>query len=111
VRLNPGREEASINLPTRYFADREAFDDNFVTRTNTMKKWRASEISAFLLLAMLISQPAYAYIDPGMGSLVFQSAIAAFVAVGAAWAGFKMKILSFMEKHKKKNAGDTDASS
>jgi hypothetical protein len=55
-----------------------------------------------LLLAM-IPQPAYAYIDPGLGSLLFQSVVAAFLAVGAAWAGFKMKIISLFDRSGDKN--------
>ena len=56
------------------------------------------------LLGALIAvtpQPAHAYIDPGIGSLLFQSAVAGFIAIGAAWAGFKMKILDFFNSRKK----------
>ena len=45
-------------------------------------------------------QPAYAYIDPGLGSLLVQSLVAGFLAIGVAWAGFKMKIMSFFELRK-----------
>ena len=57
-----------------------------------------------VLLGALIAvtpQPAHAYIDPGIGSLLFQSAVAGFIAVGAAWAGFKMKIQDFLNGRKK----------
>jgi hypothetical protein len=53
----------------------------------------------FALLA-ITPQPAHAYIDPGIGSLLFQSVVAAFVAAGAAWAGFKLKIADFFGRRK-----------
>ena len=63
-----------------------------------------SLVCAAMLCAILLitPQPAYAYIDPGLGSLLFQSAVAGFLAVGAAWIGFKMKIMSFFERWKDK---------
>jgi hypothetical protein len=48
----------------------------------------------------IMTQPAYAYIDPGLGSLLVQSVVAGFLAVGVAWAGFKMKIMSFFDRRK-----------
>ena len=51
------------------------------------------------LLAMM-TQPAYAYIDPGLGSLLVQSVVAGFLAVGVAWAGFKLKVMSFFVRKK-----------
>ena len=53
-------------------------------------------------ILLITPQPAYAYIDPGLGSLLFQSAVAGFLALGAAWIGFKMKIMSFFERWKDK---------
>jgi hypothetical protein len=50
------------------------------------------------LFLATIPQPAYAYIDPGLGSLLFQSVVAGLLAVGAAWAGFKMKIISLFDR-------------
>jgi hypothetical protein len=47
-----------------------------------------------------MATPSYAYIDPGLGSLIFQGAIAAFVAVAGAWAAFKMKVASFFTQKK-----------
>ena len=51
-------------------------------------------------LLAIMTQPAYAYIDPGLGSLLVQSVVAGFLAIGVAWAGFKMKIMSFFERNK-----------
>lgn len=67
-----------------------------------------SFVCAIMLCAIFfIPQPAYAYIDPGLGSLLFQAAVAGFLAVGAAWVGFKMKIVSFFERWKDKNPAGT----
>ena len=52
----------------------------------------------FLAMLLLIPQPAHAYIDPGIGSLLFQGAIAGFIAIAAAWTAFKMKISSLFGK-------------
>jgi hypothetical protein len=64
-----------------------------------------SLVAAALLggLLALTPQPAYAYIDPAMGSLLLQSLMAGFLAVGAAWAGFKMKITSLLDRRKDKD--------
>ena len=48
----------------------------------------------------MMTQPAYAYIDPGLGSLLVQSVVAGFLAVGVAWAGFKLKVMSFFVRKK-----------
>lgn len=71
-----------------------------------MLSTRTKEVTAFAALAALIPQPAFAYIDPGLGSLIFQGAVAAFVTVAAAWAGLKMKVLAFFGKSP--NLGDSD---
>ena len=71
---------------------------------------RATEVLAFATLAVLVPHPAFAYIDPGLGSLIFQGAIAAFVTIAAAWAGLKMKILSFFGKTQDKDKSDENAS-
>lgn len=59
-----------------------------------------------LLLAMT-PEPAYAYIDPGIGSLLFQSVIAGFIAVGAAWAGFKMKFREIIARRSERDRSKT----
>jgi hypothetical protein len=57
-----------------------------------------------LLAAVLavMPEPAYAYIDPGLGSLLFQGVVAGFLAVSAAWVGFKMKVANFFGGRKDK---------
>jgi hypothetical protein len=64
---------------------------------------RISVFAIFLgALLTIAPQPAYAYIDPGLGSLLFQSVMAGIIAVGATWAGFKLKIMSFFDRGKNK---------
>jgi len=66
-----------------------------------------------LILAGLLAlapQPAFAYIDPGLGSLIFQGAIAGFVTVAAAWAGFKTKIRSMFSSVRKADGEKENAS-
>ena len=66
-------------------------------------------VSAGLLGALLAiwPEPAYAYIDPGLGSLLVQSLVAGFLAVGAAWIGFKMKVMSLFDRWKGKETSET----
>lgn len=75
-----------------------------------MSGMRTSEIIVFVVLATLIPQPAFAYIDPGIGSLIFQGAIAAFVTIAAAWAALKHKILTFFGKAPTTTNRDENAS-
>ena len=61
---------------------------------------RLSILASLAVVFAVAPQPAYAYIDPGLGSLLFQSLVAGFLAVAAAWAGLKLKILSFFDRSK-----------
>jgi hypothetical protein len=56
---------------------------------------------ASLTVVFLAPQPAHAYIDPGIGSLVFQSVIAGMVAVLGAWTAFKLKLKDFFQRFQK----------
>lgn len=63
--------------------------------------------AAFILLLILImSNKAYAYIDPGTGSILVQALLAAFAAVGTfvtlSWRKFK-DFINKIFKIKKKN--------
>ena len=57
----------------------------------------------FLLLAFsfLLSTNAYAYLDPGTGSMILQSLIAGFVIVGSTVGIFWQKIKGLFSKSKK----------
>lgn len=56
----------------------------------------------FLLLAifLLLSTNAYAYLDPGTGSMILQSLIAIFVIAGSTVGIFWQKIKSMFSKSK-----------
>ena len=53
----------------------------------------------------LTIQPAYAYLDPGTGSVVVQTIIATFVAAGFALKAFWAQIIVFFKGKKKYNRG------
>ena len=59
---------------------------------------RLCEVAVLATLAMMIPHPAFAYIDPGLGSLVFQGAVAAFVTIAGAWAALRTKIRDFFAR-------------
>jgi len=57
-------------------------------------------LSAFLL-PLILATPAYAYLDPGVGSMVLQAMAAAVVAVSIFWN----KICRIVKAPFKKSAG------
>ncbi|MFA5898899.1 MAG: hypothetical protein WC829_07270 [Hyphomicrobium sp.] len=63
-----------------------------------MHPTRLYPIAFFACFAALIPQPAFAYIDPGLGSLIFQSAVAIFVTVAAGWATLRMKLRHLLSR-------------
>lgn len=69
-------------------------------------------IKHFFLLTVLCAiavlaapDKAYAYMDPGTGSVILQALAAILVAVGGGWYAFKHRIKSFFNK-KKHNDGE-----
>ena len=57
----------------------------------------------YLFLFLIFPTKVYAYLDPGTGSTIIQSIIAAMVAGAFALSGFWYKIKSFFKKNKKKD--------
>ena len=55
------------------------------------------------LFLLLIPATAYAYLDPGTGSIIIQSIIAAMAAGLYAVSGYWHKLKSFFKKNKKKD--------
>jgi hypothetical protein len=51
-----------------------------------------SRLIVITALAMLLSSPAYAYLDPGTGSILLQGLLAALAAASAAVAAFWSQI-------------------
>ena len=58
-------------------------------------------LSLLLFLDVLIHSNAYAYIDPGTGSIMLQALIAGIAAAGAAVSVYWSKIKSFFSKKEK----------
>ena len=52
----------------------------------------------FLTLNLVYSQKAYAYLDPGTGSMIVQIIISAVAGIGCAAAMCKEKIINFFKR-------------
>ena len=64
-----------------------------------------------ILLLVFFSPDAYAYIDPGTGSLVIQAIIAIIAGAGIFISQVRMKISSFFRSIMKRIKGETEDSS
>ena len=62
-----------------------------------------SRLIALILLYFFISNTAYAYIDPGSGSIIISAIIGFFVTAGVFIKSYFYKIKSFFKKKVKKN--------
>ena len=62
----------------------------------------------FLLSLVLLAFPnlAYAYIDPGTGSLLLQGLIAAFVSVLVFWRNLRISIVNFFRSKKEEETSE-----
>ena len=54
-----------------------------------------------IVIFFLLSNSAYAYIDPGTGTIILQALIGGIVAAGAAISLYWRKLKSFFSKKKK----------
>jgi len=52
------------------------------------------------LLIFVFSAPAYAYIDPGIGSIIFQGLMAGMIVAGVFWQSLKIRVLQLFGKKK-----------
>ena len=59
----------------------------------------------FILLACLFADPAFAYIDPNAGGLLYQMLFPLLIAIAGAWAAFRMKINQFFSALTRKLRG------
>ena len=60
-----------------------------------------TRLFALALLLVLLSTPAYAYLDPGTGSMIVQGLVAALAVVSAAIAAFWTRIRQLFSGHRK----------
>lgn len=51
-----------------------------------------------VFVGMLTPEPAYAYIDPGLGSMLLQGLAAGAISVLVFWRSLRRKIISFFKK-------------
>jgi hypothetical protein len=57
--------------------------------------------------ALILAVPAYAYIDPGTGSMIVQAVIAAIAAVSVSIGIFRRRLISFFGRiFGRKSSGD-----
>lgn len=64
----------------------------------------------FICFIFVSVSQAYAYLDPGTGSMVVQAVIAALAAAGVAFSVFRRKLRAFVARMfgKEKNSKDED---
>ena len=64
--------------------------------------------SVTLLVAVLVClawpKPAYAYIDPALGSMILQAALAAIIGVGVFFRDVRLKIMSLFRRRDSRKA-------
>ena len=65
-------------------------------------------LNLLLFLDVLIHSNAYAYIDPGTGSIILQALIGGIAAAGMVISVYWSKIKSFFSKKKKNDKGSFD---
>lgn len=63
-----------------------------------MNPTRLAQVAVFAVMAAMIPEPAFAYIDPGLGSLIFQGAVAIFVTIAAAWTTLRVKLRQLISR-------------
>ena len=74
------------------------------TASNLCSNKPSTLLFAAALLMLLFTSPAYAYLDPGAGSIILQSVLAAFAiaaaSVGLMWQRIKLFFSSFFGSRK-----------
>ena len=60
-----------------------------------------SKLITVTLFVLLLSSPAYAYLDPGTGSILIQGALAALAVASAAVAAFWTRLQQLFSDHRK----------
>ena len=53
---------------------------------------------AVIMFGLLAPEPAYAYIDPGLGSMLLQGLAAGAITLAVFWRGLRRKIMAFFTK-------------
>lgn len=66
---------------------------------------KTSLIAASIALLLLAEQPAYAYIDPGTGSLIYQTALTMLLGLGLVMRRSRETIARFVKRLGGRGAG------
>ena len=61
-------------------------------------RWRAVAVATLALLTVLWPDRADAYIDPGIGSMIFQAALAAILGLGLVFKNLRLRIWAFLKR-------------
>ncbi len=59
---------------------------------------------AAVLVCLAWPKPAYAYIDPALGSMILQAALAAIIGVGVFFRDVRLKIMSLFRRQDSRKA-------
>ncbi len=57
---------------------------------------RIPKLATFAIVLALLPTPAFAYIDPAVGSMMLQGLLAAIAMAGAAWYTLRLKMREFL---------------
>lgn len=66
-------------------------------------------VAAAVLMLLLAEQPAFAYIDPGTGSLIYQTALTVLLGLGFVFRRSHASILRFVKRLGGRNAASSPA--
>ncbi|MGI9521104.1 MAG: hypothetical protein ACR2PG_05585, partial [Hyphomicrobiaceae bacterium] len=61
---------------------------------------RKSSIAFLALTLALLPTPAFSYLDPAVGSMIFQGIIGAIAIAGTAWYTLRLKVSEYMKNTK-----------
>ena len=70
---------------------------------NKIKFFNIKNICLFMFLNLINSNIAFAYLEPGTGSLIITFIVSIIAYISATWTKIKLKFREFREKNKKKN--------
>lgn len=70
---------------------------------NKNKFLNIKNICLFIFFNLINSNIAYAYLEPGTGSLIITFIVSIIAYISATWTKIKLKFREFREKNKKKN--------
>ena len=70
---------------------------------NKIKFFNIKNICLFIFFNLINSNIAFAYLEPGTGSLIITFIVSIIAYISATWTKIKLKFREFIEKNKKKN--------